>query len=183
MPTSLSNIKVTDGQNNLVITGNDITINGTSILGQNNFVTLDTDQTISGIKTFTKPVYCINNSAYHHNMPGYTNGTVPSTDYYPNTIILNDSAGQYFGFYGPEMLTNGAYSVRMGVRSQVDNTKYSILKVGCFPDGTFYTSAPTPATSDNSTKIATTAYVNNKFQVVSALPSSPDSNTFYFIPA
>ena len=53
MPISLSNIKVTDGQNNLVITGNDITINGTSILGQNNYVTLDTNQTITGVKTFS----------------------------------------------------------------------------------------------------------------------------------
>lgn len=125
-------------------------------------VKLTGNQTIAGTKTFTNPVYCINNSAYNHNMPGYTNGTVPSTNYYPNTIILNDSAGQYFGFYGPEMLTDGSYSVRMGVRSQVDNTKYSILKVGCLPDGTFYTSAPTPATSDNSTKIATTANVDAK---------------------
>jgi len=56
MPTSLSNIKVTDGQNNLVITGNDITINGTSILGQNNYVTLDTTQTITGVKTFSNTI-------------------------------------------------------------------------------------------------------------------------------
>ena len=44
-------------------------------------------------------------------------------------------------------------------------------------------SGVTPATSDSSTKIATTAYMNNKLQVVSALPASPDSNVFYFIPA
>ncbi len=42
--------------------------------------------------------------------------------------------------------------------------------------------APTPAVSNNSTEIATTAYVNNKFKKVSALPSSPDANTYYFIP-
>jgi hypothetical protein len=41
---------------------------------------------------------------------------------------------------------------------------------------------PTPGVSDNSTKAATTAYINNKFQKVSALPASPDANTFYFIP-
>ena len=40
----------------------------------------------------------------------------------------------------------------------------------------------TPAVSDNSTKAATTAYVNTKFQVVSALPANPDADTFYFIP-
>ena len=42
--------------------------------------------------------------------------------------------------------------------------------------------APTPAVSNNSTEIATTAYVNNKFKKVSALPSSPDANIYYFIP-
>lgn len=144
-------------------------------------VKLSGNQTIAGIKTFSNPVYCINNQAYFHKMPDYTNGTTPSTNYYLNTMTLNDSTGNYFGFYGPEMLTDGSYSVRMGVRSQVDNTKYSILKVGCLSDGTFYTSAPTPATSDNSTKIATTAFVNNKFQVVTALPANPTPGVFYFV--
>lgn len=40
----------------------------------------------------------------------------------------------------------------------------------------------TPAVSDNTTKPATTAWVNVKFQVVSALPENPDPDTFYFIP-
>ena len=48
-------------------------------------------------------------------------------------------------------------------------------------DGTVATVAPTPPTFDNSTQIATTAFVNNKFQVVSTLPVSPDPNTFYYI--
>jgi hypothetical protein len=45
---------------------------------------------------------------------------------------------------------------------------------------------PTPSTTNNSTQIATTAFVNNfvnnKFKPVDSLPSTPDSNTFYFIP-
>lgn len=41
---------------------------------------------------------------------------------------------------------------------------------------------PTPAVSDNSTRAATTAYINTKFKKVNSLPSSPDANTFYFIP-
>lgn len=39
----------------------------------------------------------------------------------------------------------------------------------------------TQANSDNSTKAATTAYVNNKFQVVQSLPANPDANVFYFV--
>lgn len=41
--------------------------------------------------------------------------------------------------------------------------------------------APTPAVSSNTTDIATTAYINTKFQVVDALPANPDANTFYFV--
>ena len=44
------------------------------------------------------------------------------------------------------------------------------------------TAVVTPAVSDNSTKPATTAYIETKFQVVSALPASPDPDTYYFIP-
>ena len=44
------------------------------------------------------------------------------------------------------------------------------------------TVAPTPQTSDNSTQIATTAWVNNKFQKVSTLPAQPDPNVTYLIP-
>jgi len=40
---------------------------------------------------------------------------------------------------------------------------------------------PTVANSDNSTKSASTAYVNNKFVVVNSLPASPNANTFYFV--
>lgn len=43
----------------------------------------------------------------------------------------------------------------------------------------------TETAGDNSTKYATTAFVQtelaNKFQVVTALPANPDANTFYFI--
>lgn len=40
---------------------------------------------------------------------------------------------------------------------------------------------PTPAISSNTTVPATTAYVNNKFVVVSTLPVNPDRNTFYYV--
>ena len=51
-------------------------------------------------------------------------------------------------------------------------------------DGSTYSSilCDTPVVSDNSNKTTTTAYINNKFKKVSALPSNPDANTYYFIP-
>ena len=41
----------------------------------------------------------------------------------------------------------------------------------------------TPSVSDNSTKPATTAYIETKFQLVDSLPATPDPDTFYFIKA
>ena len=41
--------------------------------------------------------------------------------------------------------------------------------------------AVTQTAGDNSTKVATTAYIGNKFQVVASLPATPDADTFYFI--
>ena len=40
---------------------------------------------------------------------------------------------------------------------------------------------PTLANSDNSNKAASTAYVNNRFQVVQTLPANPDVDVFYFV--
>ena len=45
-----------------------------------------------------------------------------------------------------------------------------------------YLFCTTATVSDNSNKVATTAYINAKFQVVSALPANPDANVYYFIP-
>lgn len=41
---------------------------------------------------------------------------------------------------------------------------------------------PTPAVSSDTTVPATTAYINTKFKKVNSLPSTPDADTFYFIP-
>lgn len=65
------------------------------------------------------------------------------------------------------------------------------LQIICKKDGSKYGVCPTPPdAADSSTKIATTAWVNNritsimnnKLQVVSSLPSRPNADTFYFIP-
>jgi len=56
------------------------------------------------------------------------------------------------------------------------------LNIYIEPNGTTYATAPTPnAVTDNSTKIATTQWFNNKIQVVSALPANPVDGVFYFI--
>ena len=64
-----------------------------------------------------------------------------------------------------------------------DNTKQANISVIVTSAGVIrtYATAPTSVTA-NDTQIATTAWVNSKMQVVSALPANPDPNVFYFIP-
>lgn len=42
---------------------------------------------------------------------------------------------------------------------------------------------PTLAVSSNNTQAVNSAFIANKFQVVTALPANPDSDTFYFVKA
>ena len=54
---------------------------------------------------------------------------------------------------------NADHSARLRVHN---NGAYNDLGIAKKSDGDVYTFAPTPATNDNSTKIATTAFVNNR---------------------
>lgn len=82
-----------------------------------------------------------------------------------------------------------------GVVSQITANNGTVggasLQIICKKDGSKYGTCPTPPNAaDSSTKIATTAWVNrritsimnSKLQVVDELPSSPNADTFYFIP-
>lgn len=87
----------------------------------------------------------------------------------------------------------GRLLVNNGVQAFWGNTLLSHITfnagITCYGNSAFERSvslgssatAATPANDSNDTSVATTAYVNNKLQVVSSLPQSPDSDTFYFI--
>lgn len=85
--------------------------------------------------------------------------------------------------------TNGDIAAQLAV---INKGKISsALQVFVKENGSKYAVCPTPpAADDNSTKISTTQWVNsritsimnNKLQVVDELPSSPNADTFYFIP-
>lgn len=85
--------------------------------------------------------------------------------------------------------TNGTIAAQLAV---INKGKISsALQVLVNENGEVYALCPTPPRADdNSTKISNTQWVNrritsimnNKLQVVSSLPSSPNADTFYFIP-
>ena len=96
-----------------------------------------------------------------------TKGTAPAStvysgvDFYGNTNI--SSYTHRLGVLEQSVNSSNLSSMSMianGLSSATDTTTCTI---SCFVDssGNAYTAAPTPATSDNSTKIATTAYVKD----------------------
>ena len=142
-----------------------------------NYVTLNTAQTITANKTYTAQNIFKRNAndiRLINQYTNYTQGTAPSANQYSG-IIIKDSAGvEIADFYG-RVTTGNVNSAILSVKSPVAGaTTSSTLGIHAAADGTFYTNAPTPATGDNSTKIATTAFVKNQGY---ALDSSVVHNT------
>ena len=130
---------------------------------------LATDNTFTGMNTFesaTSNIYIKSSSIDITSTPS-------STQY--SYLDFYDKNNQRLGVIGAFQFTTGEY----GVYLQAGN----VASLNIRTNGTnSYTSVATPPTSDNSTQIATTAWVNKKHQVVSTLPVNPDPNTFYYIP-
>lgn len=165
MTTSLSNITVKDGQNTLVVKANDITINGSSILTTNNFVTLDTDQSITGAKTFTSGLYLtkdtpqitLKSTSIDITQSGWAKGR--------NTIAwCQDKNGNESGgvFNAIETDSNKIFTDMYAMSRKTGSQVAAHLRIGIDENGNPYATAPTPAVSDNSNKLATTAWVNNQ---------------------
>lgn len=130
------------------------------------------DETIGGTKTFTAPTLRISNAAG-------SGGTGLN-------ILDSNGKGQSYlhhfykdGKYYTRLICNNSTANKLAyVQIYIDDNGDSIFSSA----NVDAMSAPTPAVSSNSTNIATTAWFNNKMQVVSSLPSSPVSGVFYFIP-
>ena len=114
----------------------------------------------------------------------------PTTDIRCGVVFLENEThtkgdGITSWVYG-ERLVNGQTGTYLVVRRFLDSDTtetVSFLGVYIGADGKPFAYAPTPqSTASNSGDVVTTAWFNQKMQVVSALPASPDPNVFYFIP-
>lgn len=107
-------------------------------------------------------------------------------------LFFADKNGSFTGEVRNEMYAAGMVETALYANSKTSGkSKTSYVKAYVDQYGAVYATCPTPpAADDNSTKISTTQWVNsrimsimnNKLQVVSSLPSSPNADTFYFIP-
>ena len=139
------------------------------IPSSSDFVTLNTNQTITGAKTFGSPIL-VNTSSYDARilttLSNVTIGTAPSSTGFVGFRSV-DSLGREFAnincSYGTQK--------KIGANFYVNNQSGTTGRLGIYIDDgdtTAYTEAPTPATSDNSTKIATTAFVKAQGYVSNA---------------
>lgn len=144
------------------------------------------DEVVNGTKAFTanpfikkgRPVLVFQNTAYE--------GTTTNPESKQQTLLglVRGKNGADQGFIEHMYYTDGSVNVKVCASTyKSDGTRIvGGLTARADRNGGVYTHAATPGVEANDTRIATTNYVNNKFQVVSALPASPNANVFYFIP-
>ena len=137
------------------------------------FALLTGNNTFSGTNTF-------------HSVYTYLKGKVIDVTNAPTTqadvgIEFQDKNGTAIGQNHVRTYTNGNISHNMYVKNPNSNT-WAAISIGFNADGTLFTAAPTPATANNSTNIATTAFVKAQIQEVTAAPSSSVSGVLYVIP-
>jgi len=95
-------------------------------------------------------------------------GTMPTEPEYHTMFAAADSSGDLdsnahkYGQVEVTVPADGSTRLDLQVfKNEAGSTTSTALSVGFDTSGNAYTAAPTPASSDNSTKIATTAFVNN----------------------
>lgn len=137
-------------------------INGVSFNGSADITVADSTKlplaggTVTGATYFT--------TDYYRKDTGAVKGTAPSANRWQNGVRFVDNNNVAFGGIERGFLTDKTCRINMIVyKGTTTNTSDNAqIGVGYDKDGNWFTAAPTPATGDNSTKIATTAFVNTK---------------------
>lgn len=122
------------------------------------------DEAISGVKTFSYPPVTGNNG-YRTKANYSKGGTASSTQYFwTNTVFDKDGVAQSnkLSQIFTQVDTSGALKLTMAAFKNVSGDTLSTnLSIGFDANGNVTTYAPTPATSSNTTNIATTAFVKS----------------------
>lgn len=100
-----------------------------------------------------------------------TKGTAPSENVYTSLGFFGDDQSDYTKLLGVLELVYGAdksveFILGAYKANTLTDTDQCAISCKIYPDGTVSTSAPTPATTDNSTKIATTEFVENRLNYI-----------------
>lgn len=143
--------------------------------------------------TFTGDITLANSASNQRYLltGAFTRNVVPASNVYWWNLLARDKAGNATSglYYNYGTNKSSFYSLMCYKGTSADST-YAYIGVGYDASGNAYTYAPTPATTNNSTQIATTAFVKSqgyltgitKAQVTTALgytPPTSDTNTTY----
>lgn len=118
------------------------------------------DETISGSKTFVNTLQTTTSIVFKRTT--VTKGTNPeSTQFWQLFFADKNGSGDAnsLGKIQTSVDSNGLVQTSMYALKNVSGTSNARISIYYPTSGSAYTYAPTPATSDDSTKIATTAYV------------------------
>jgi hypothetical protein len=133
------------------------------------------NETIDGTKTFT------NNIVYQRDID---QSVLPSSNQYIMWSSVKDKNYKVLSYIETTQFNTGDVAQAFGARREDSNGTQHTASLTIKINSDFtksYKLSESPANTSNSTDIATTAWFNNKMKVVSALPSSPDANVFYFV--
>ena len=154
------------------------TINGVSFNGTANITVADSTKVAKAGDTMTgnlviKRAATASVTLQNTNI---TKGSKPSATQYAN-IAITSSAGNAtanrLGLLETSITTAGNVKTSIhAYKNTKDATTNAALSVTVEQGGTSYANCPTPAAGDNSTKIATTAWVNGKFHFSTSAPSN-----------
>lgn len=139
------------------------------------------NETISDLKNFSNDGSSSNGAQIELTATNIDASSAPANNKYAG-LLIKDTNGKRVGKLETIQFTDGS------LRTLLDATnldgRHGQIAVQIATDGTVSTIAPTPATSDNSTKIATTAFVKSSSSGYSTYTSgaSISSNTDYTIP-
>ncbi len=119
--------------------------------------------------TLTGNLTITNSNTLRLKHTGITRGTAPSANVYQFFVEFKDNADKTIGglyyTYDTNKVTKTYLMCYQGTTNQ--NT-WNSIGVGYDASGNVFTWAPTPATADNSTKIATTAFVKAQGYITSS---------------
>ena len=130
-----------------------------------------TGDTITGTLTTTT-----GNIAFNLKSSNIDLTTTPTATKTGLGLIIGDKFGTRIGGIESQHLPNGTKQTAMNTMyTNQDGTRsYTNIRVGYDVNGNWFTYAPTPATGNNSTNIATTQWVYNMDSIISgwSMPSS-----------
>ena len=145
---------------------------------ENKYVTLVGAQNIDAVKTFVQNPIISKNAAPAMKVQNTSIlfGGAPIENQ-TGSVVFTDSVGTILGAVEHKVCADASVVSSLS-SSNLEATESSEIVVGYDENGNVYTSAPTPATSDNSTKIATTAFVKAQgYQTTSNLVTSISSSS------